>query len=52
MLSDYSAYMTGEIVTLDGGEWSYNAGQFTFLDKVPKAMWSLIEKTIRKKNKK
>ena len=52
LLSDYSAYMTGEIVTLDGGEWSYNAGQFTFLDKVPKTMWSLIEKTIRKKNKK
>ena len=52
LLSDYSAYMTGEIVTLDGGEWTYNAGQFSFLDKVPKAMWSLIEKTIRKKNKK
>ena len=52
LLSDYSAYMTGEIVTLDGGEWTYNAGQFSFLDKIPKAMWSLIEKTIRKKNKK
>jgi len=52
LLSDYSSYMTGEIVTLDGGEWTYNAGQFSFLDKVPKAMWSLIEKTIRKKNKK
>ena len=52
LLSDYSAYMTGEIVTLDGGEWTYNAGQFTFLDKIPKAMWSIIEKTIRKKNKK
>ena len=52
LLSDYSSYMTGEIVTLDGGEWSYNAGQFNFLDKVPKAMWTLIEKTIRKKNKK
>ena len=52
LLSDYSAYMTGEIVTLDGGEWTYNAGEFSFLDKVPKAMWSLIEKTIRKKNKK
>ena len=52
LLSDYSSYMTGEIITLDGGEWSYNAGQFNFLDKVPKAMWTLIEKTIRKKNKK
>ena len=52
LLSDYSAYMTGEVVTLDGGEWLYNAGQFNLLDKVPRAMWSLIEKTIRKKNKK
>ena len=52
LLSDYSSYMTGEIVTLDGGEWTYNAGQFSFLDKIPKAMWSIIEKTIRKKNKK
>ena len=43
LLSDYSSYMTGEIVTLDGGEWTYNAGQFSFLDKIPKAMWlSLI----------
>jgi len=52
LLSDYSAYMTGEVVTLDGGEWIYNAGQFSFLDKIPKVMWTLIEKTIRKKNKK
>jgi len=52
LLSDYSAYMTGEIVTIDGGEWMYNAGQFSWLDKVPNAMWTLIEKTIRKKNKK
>ena len=52
LLSDYSSYMTGEIVTLDGGEWTYNAGQFSFLDKIPKAMWSIIEKTIRKKSKK
>tara|TARA_Y100000994_G_scaffold240615_1_gene235514 strand:+ start:315 stop:1190 length:876 start_codon:yes stop_codon:yes gene_type:complete len=52
LLSDYSAYMTSEVVTLDGGEWTYNAGQFTRLDKVPKSLWGLIEKTIRKKNKK
>ena len=52
LLSDYSAYMTSEIITLDGGESIYNAGQFTYLDKIPKAMWTLIEKTIRRKNKK
>ena len=43
LLSDYSAYMTSEVVTLDGGEWTYNAGQFTRLDKVPKSLWGLIE---------
>jgi len=52
LLSDYSSYMTSEIITLDGGEWTYNAGQFNFLDKIPSAMWTIIEKTIRKKNKK
>jgi len=51
MLSEYSGYITGEVMTIDGGEWIYNAGQFTWLDKIPKAMWTIIEKTIRKKNK-
>ena len=51
LLSDYSAYITGEIITIDGGEWMYNAGQFSWLDKIPSAMWSIIEKTIRKKSK-
>ena len=51
LLSDYSAYITGEVVTIDGGEWIYNAGQFTWLDKIPSKLWGLIEKTIRKKNK-
>ena len=41
----------GEVVTIDGGEWMYNAGQFTWLDKVPQKLWGLIEKTIRKKSK-
>ena len=51
LLSDYSGYITGEVVTIDGGEWMYNAGQFTWLDKVPQKLWGLIEKTIRKKSK-
>jgi len=51
LLSDYSGYITGEVITIDGGEWIYNAGQFTYLDKIPKAMWTIIEKTIRRKNK-
>ena len=51
LLSDYSAYITGEVMTIDGGEWIYNAGEFTYLDKIPKAMWTIIEKTIRRKSK-
>ena len=49
LVSDYSDYMTGEVVTIDGGEWIYNAGEFNWLDKVPKKLWGLIEKVTRKK---
>ncbi len=51
LISDFSAYINGEVVTIDGGEWLYNAGQFTSFDAVPQEMWEDIEKTIRKKNK-
>ena len=51
LMSDGSAYINGEVITIDGGEWIYNAGQFSRLDKIPSKLWSLIEKTIRKKNK-
>lgn len=49
LMSDYSAYINGEVVTIDGGEWIYNAGEFTGMDAVPKEMWDYIEKEIRKK---
>jgi len=49
LVSDYSDYMTGEVVTIDGGEWIYNAGEFSWLDKVPKKLWGLIGKSTRKK---
>jgi NAD(P)-dependent dehydrogenase (short-subunit alcohol dehydrogenase family) len=49
MVSDFSDYMTGEVVTLDGGEWIYNAGEFSWLDKIPKALWSVIAKSTKKK---
>ena len=41
--------MNGEVVTIDGGEWISKAGQFNMLEKVPKKMWSLINKSTRKK---
>lgn len=51
LMSDFSAYVNGEVVTIDGGEWIYNAGEFTGLDAVPQEMWDHIEKEIRGKKK-
>lgn len=31
LLADGSAYINGEVVTIDGGEWLQGAGQFSFL---------------------
>lgn len=50
LMSDYAAYMNGEVVTLDGGEWLQGAGQFNQLEAVPAPMWDFIEQAIRSKN--
>ena len=49
LISDYSAFMNGEVVTIDGGGWLKGAGEFNFLDNVPMNMWDEIEKRIRSK---
>ena len=51
LLSNYSDYINGEIVTIDGGEWVSKAGQFNMLEKVPRKMWGLISKATRNKKK-
>jgi NAD(P)-dependent dehydrogenase (short-subunit alcohol dehydrogenase family) len=43
LVSDYSAYMNGEVVTLDGGEWLKGAGQFSGFEIVTKEMWDALE---------
>lgn len=52
MVSDYSGYMNGEVVTLDGGEWISNAGEFNKLEKIPRKAWAIIERAVRGKKKK
>ncbi len=47
LVSDFSAYMTGEVVTLDGGEWLKGAGQFNMLEMVEPEMWDMIEQMTR-----
>lgn len=48
LVSDFSAYMNGEVVTIDGGEWLMGAGQFNQMDLVPQEMWDMLE-AMRKK---
>ena len=49
LVSDFSAYINGEVITIDGGEWLKGAGQFNLLEAVPTEMWDLLEATIRSK---
>ncbi len=53
LMSDYSAYINGEVITIDGGEWLQGAGEFNMLEAIPEEMWDMLEMMIRsKKNKK
>jgi len=52
LVSDYTGFINGEIITIDGGEWLQGAGQFNGLDAIPTEMWDTIEKTIRNSNEK
>lgn len=53
LVSDYASFMTGEVVTLDGGEWLKGAGEFNWLDEaVTPEMWDEIERMIRSSDKK
>ena len=45
LLSDYSAYINGEVVTIDGGEWLRNGGEFSHLEQVPDELWDALEKS-------
>ncbi|MBK6342428.1 MAG: SDR family oxidoreductase [Flavobacteriales bacterium] len=47
LLSPYSAYVNGEVVTIDGGEWLKGAGQFNLLEQIEPGMWDAIELLVR-----
>lgn len=52
LVSDFSAYLNGEVVVIDGGEWLKGAGQMNLLEEIPNEMWDMLEMMIRsKKNK-
>jgi len=49
LVSDQAGYINGEVVTIDGGEWLQGAGEMNGLEKIPKAVWKLMEMKRRKK---
>ncbi len=48
LMSDYSSYVNGEVITIDGGEWIAGAGEFNHLEAIKPEMWDEIEKMVRK----
>ncbi|MBW2961142.1 SDR family oxidoreductase [Mesonia aestuariivivens] len=52
LVSDFSAYVNGEVITIDGGEWLKGAGQFNLLEDISEEMWDTLEEMIKKKKNK
>lgn len=52
LVSDFSSYINGEVVTIDGGEWLQGAGEFNMLENIPKEMWDMLEQMIKAKGSK
>jgi NAD(P)-dependent dehydrogenase (short-subunit alcohol dehydrogenase family) len=42
LLSDFTGFINGEVVTIDGGEWLKGAGQFNFLERLEDADWAKL----------
>ena len=49
LLSDFSSYINGEVITIDGAEWLKGAGQFNHLDMITDQMWDMFEMMRKKK---
>lgn len=47
LISDFSSFVNGEVITIDGGEWLNGAGQFNLLNAIPAEQWDMIEKMVR-----
>ena len=47
MMSDFSGYINGEVITIDGGEWLQGAGQFNGLEAISPKMWDMLEQMTR-----
>ncbi len=48
LMSGFSAYVNGDVITIDGGEWLKGAGEFNMMEKIPSEMWDYVESLTRK----
>ena len=51
LISDYSGYINGEVITIDGGEWLQGAGQFNGFEAVTPEQWDALQQMIKSKKK-
>jgi NAD(P)-dependent dehydrogenase (short-subunit alcohol dehydrogenase family) len=47
LVSDFSGYINGEVITIDGGEWLQGAGQFNGLEAIPDNLWEAFGQMTR-----
>ncbi|MDQ7947426.1 MAG: SDR family oxidoreductase [Pedobacter sp.] len=47
LVSDFSGYINGEVITIDGGEWLQGAGQMNGMEAIPTEMWDMLEQMTR-----
>ena len=43
LLSNSAAYVNGECVVIDGGQWLRGAGEFNDLVDLPDSLWEMLE---------
>ena len=48
LLSEFSGYITGEVITIDGGEWLAGAGEFNFLEKLKMKDWLAMKEKMKR----
>jgi NAD(P)-dependent dehydrogenase (short-subunit alcohol dehydrogenase family) len=49
LVSEQAGFITGDVITIDGGETVWGAGEFNILDEVTKEQWDELEKKTRSK---
>ncbi|MBL7965231.1 MAG: SDR family oxidoreductase [Flavobacteriales bacterium] len=47
LISPFSGFINGEVVTIDGGEWLKGGGEFNMLDAVSTEQWDMLERMVR-----